>query len=110
MLQTKLKALRDLAGLSQREFSLLAGLAESHVGLIEQGHVTAPDVKTLIALAGVVGCSLDYLIADVGTAPDQDAVIAAVEAARAARREREDAPEPPTKSAPVQNPEKQGAA
>lgn len=72
-------------GLSQRELSLLAGLAGSHVGLIEQGRVDEPGAATLAKVAEVCGVTLDWLALGAGAAPRPEQVAASVAAARAKR-------------------------
>ena len=84
MVGPRLAELRNAAELSARELSLLAGLSHSLVGLIESGHVETPTSATSAALARVLGCSLDWFISGVGSAPSARAVKLAVVRARAA--------------------------
>ena len=77
----RLKQARTIAGLSQRELARLAHLASTHVGLIESGHVENPQTDTLCALARVLGCSLDWLLAGEGPPPTTEQVVAAIERA-----------------------------
>lgn len=64
---TRVRFARECKGLSQRALSRRAGLASSHVGLIESGHVTAPDLRTVSALAQATGVEPAWLL--FGTAP-----------------------------------------
>ncbi len=85
MIGTRLADLRSAAGLSQRELGRLAGLlSESHVEAIESGRSSNPEARTLHALARVLGTTIDWLFAEIGERPPGEAVVAAVESARAA--------------------------
>lgn len=79
----RLQWARDAAGLSQRALSGLAGLASSHVQLIESGRAEGINVSTAQRLTGVLGVSLDWLMAGTGEMPTAEAVKAAVERAQA---------------------------
>ncbi len=75
--------LQSLSGLDRAELSKLAGLAQSHVGLIMRGGVKNPAGSTLGAIAKVTGASTDWIITGAGAPPTDDVVKAAVEAAKA---------------------------
>ena len=57
----RLKALREKAGLSQRELARLAGIEAMQISRYERG-VGYPAVKTLIAIARTLDVGLDYLL------------------------------------------------
>lgn len=79
----RLRVVRVRAGLSARELSRLAGLTGAHVGLVESGAIRDVGTSTATALAGVLGCSLDWLVRGQGTPPSDAELAAAVAAARA---------------------------
>lgn len=72
-----------LAGLSGRQLDELAGLAVGHSSAIEGGRRANLESSTSTRVARVLGLSLDWLLAGVGDEPSRDAVLAAVERARA---------------------------
>lgn len=76
-LKVRLKRAREMAGLSARALSSLAGLTPSHVSLIEAGQ---PGIgsKTAMKLAGVLGVSLDWLLTGHGEAPTKESIQKAV--------------------------------
>lgn len=83
MVSERIRQLRDLAGISARELSRLAQLpSATHVALIEANDGGAVTTHTALALARVLGCSLDWLIDGSGKAPSERAVRTAVEEAR----------------------------
>lgn len=84
-LALRLGHLRGLAGLSARSLSVLAGISPTHVSLIEAGRVSSPESHTSAALASVLGCSLDWLIAGKGKPPTEESVRAAVKRAKRSR-------------------------
>ena len=84
MVADRLRRLREVAGLSQLMLGTLAGLAGSHVGAIERRSDDKVEVPTLRALARVLGCSVGFLAAGEGDAPNEETVKRAV--ARARRR------------------------
>lgn len=65
-LHENLARLRIKAGLSARELSKKAGLAESHIALIERQIATNPTQKTLEAIALALNATVDDLIDDKG--------------------------------------------
>lgn len=79
----RLQKAREMSGLSRRALSVMAGLAESHVGQLERGVGPKPGAGVLAAICGVLGVSLDWLVLGQGPEPEEEAVLAAVEAARA---------------------------
>ena len=84
-LSVRLRQVRGLVGLSARELDRLAGLAEGHCSLIENGTRPHVEVRTAQSLARVLGVSLDWLIDGSGRTPSERAVRAAVESARTAK-------------------------
>ena len=72
--------------MSARELARLAELSPSMVSFIESGSIRNPKLGTLRGIAGVLGCSLDWLSAGDGNEPSSRAVNEAVRAARAANR------------------------
>jgi transcriptional regulator with XRE-family HTH domain len=90
---TRVAELRELAGLSARELSILAGLSPSMVGHIEAGRVQQPGADTVSQLAEVMGASLSYLIKGEGKAPSKGKCAAAVSTARTRRNGSDPAPE-----------------
>lgn len=57
----RLKALREKAGLTQRELARLAGIEAMQISRYERG-VGYPAVETLIAIARTLDVGLDYLL------------------------------------------------
>lgn len=57
----RLRYLRDRAGLSQKALADLIGVSQQSINKYEN-HNIEPDIDTLIALADVLGTSVDYLI------------------------------------------------
>lgn len=78
----RLREARRLSGLSARALSRCAGLAETHVSLIESG-ATNMGTQTAERLANALGVSLDWLVSGVGNGPTEVSVRAAVAAAGA---------------------------
>lgn len=58
---TRLRALREKAGLTQRELARLAGIEAMQISRYERG-VGYPAVETLLALAKTLDVDLDYLL------------------------------------------------
>lgn len=70
-------------GLSARELSRLSGLpSKGHVAMIEAGTYATMSVATAIAIARVLGCSLDWLILGSGKQPSVGQVRVARDKAR----------------------------
>jgi transcriptional regulator with XRE-family HTH domain len=72
-----LQRLRRAAQLTQQDLAVKAGLAVSVVSQIEQGRNRNPSIATALALAKVLGVSLDVLASEKG--------VAEVKSGRAAR-------------------------
>ena len=81
-LGTRIQKLRNLADLSARELSGLAGLQPSHARLIETGNPEQITAKTVAAIASVFGASIDWLYRGVGVAPAEEVMRAAIDRAR----------------------------
>jgi transcriptional regulator with XRE-family HTH domain len=77
----RLRELRDIAGVSARDASALAGLSPSHVGLLEADRHRAT-AETASRLARIFGASIDWLVDGAGKPPTPRAVRGAVAAAR----------------------------
>jgi len=60
-LATRLKELRQAAGMSQQTLAVAAGLSVSLVSQLEQGSRSDPRMSTTIALARALGVTLDDL-------------------------------------------------
>jgi transcriptional regulator with XRE-family HTH domain len=66
---TTLERLRREQGLDQKDLAAKAGIAQSTVSRAESGgQVTAP---TALALARVLGVSVEALLGDIGLAPTE---------------------------------------
>ncbi|WP_437617199.1 helix-turn-helix domain-containing protein [Sorangium sp. So ce834] len=83
-LGARLQNLRTFAGVSRRRLSQIAGIAPALVGMIERGKVASPQAGTLVRIARVLGCSIDWLATGTGRAPSRARVMAAVATATAA--------------------------
>lgn len=81
---SRVRALREAAGVGSRELDRLAGLREGHVAMIEvrRGDVES---RTGLAIAAVLGVELSFLSQGEGDPPAEADVRAAVERARAAK-------------------------
>jgi transcriptional regulator with XRE-family HTH domain len=55
MIGKKIRQLRKAKGLSQRQLAEVAGVAASHVGLIESGRIRNPRLDTLLKLSVALG-------------------------------------------------------
>lgn len=93
---SRLTRARKLGGLSGRQLSQLAGVADGFASMIERGVSRAPAFGVIVAFARVLGVSLDWLARGVDPQPTAEQIKAAVEAARASRARR-----PPEAPAPV---------
>ena len=69
--------------LGTRELDRLAGLGEGHVSMIETGRRPSIEARTAVALAEVLGASLDWLLKGTGQAPSERRVRESVARARA---------------------------
>lgn len=74
----RIERLRKLTELSARDLDFLAGLHSNHVRAIETGQIADISGRTLLAIAGVLGVSLDFLYAGDGKSPSPRAVRRAV--------------------------------
>lgn len=99
----KLRAARELGGISARKLDALAGLTPGTTWKVEGSKTGNVGTKTLTVLARVLGLNLEQLVNDVGeppTAEEVKAAIARAQAPRASDRSREDAAtdegDPPT--------------
>lgn len=68
-LGARLKAVRELNGLSQRELARRAGVTNSNISLIEQGQVS-PSISSLARLLDAIPLSLAQFFALDSTAPE----------------------------------------
>lgn len=83
-LSFRLRTAREMGGLSALGLSRLAGLPSGgHVGLIEAAKRPNPSTKTLLAIAGTLGVSIDWLVTGEGPGPDPEHVKRTVAAKRA---------------------------
>lgn len=82
----RLRQLRERAGLSARELGPLAGLSSALVAHIENGITATPLMKSIRALADVLGADLEWLVNGRREAPTDDQIHEAVERARANTR------------------------
>lgn len=80
----RLRAMREQTDESARGLAGLAGLARSHVGLIENGTVDNPSGSTVLALARVLGCTAGWLLNGEGRPPSGKRVREAVADAKGA--------------------------
>lgn len=78
----RLVGLREAAGLTQSQLSRLALIERTYVGKVERLTNAEVGLSRLIALAFVLGASLDYLVFGRGEVPAGEHVRAAVEHAR----------------------------
>ena len=67
----RLKRLREAAGLTQQELANRAGLSISAVTQTEGGQKKDPKLSTLVALAKVLGVSLDELAGGLVESPPE---------------------------------------
>lgn len=77
---------RELADLTPRGLSVLAGLDPTHVRLIEGGDRPDPRSSTVLAIAQTLGVTVEWLLTGEGDAPTADHVRAVVERARTEAR------------------------
>lgn len=81
-LAARLGHLVTLSGLDFKQIDKCAGLTSGHTGQIVRGGRKEPAATTLVALAGVLGTSAEYLVTGEGDPPGQVRVRRAVAAAR----------------------------
>lgn len=82
MLHERLRLVREMAGLSQRELSRLAGVSEGTVWFVECRPERETATTLTAALAKALGVSLDWLVCGCGDEPTAEAICAAVASAR----------------------------
>jgi len=82
MMGSRLRTLRELAGLSIDELADLADVARGTVWKIESRPDANPFTSTVERLARVLGCRVGWLAAGEGREPPIVAVVAAVTTAR----------------------------
>lgn len=68
-LAKRVRELRTLTGLSQKELGALVKLSGAAIGLIENGERKNPHVNTLKGIAGALGTTVDYLLTGEGAQP-----------------------------------------
>lgn len=68
-LANRLKELRRLSNLTQRQISLKSGITERNLQMLE-ANKTQPKLSTLIALADTFNVSLDFLVGREGVFND----------------------------------------
>jgi transcriptional regulator with XRE-family HTH domain len=79
---SRLRLLRQRAGISARELDRLACRTEGHVNLIEMSRIASVSAETVADYARVLGASCDWLITGEGRVPSERAIKAAIERAR----------------------------
>jgi len=82
MIADRLETLRAIADVTRLETSRLAGLSERHCDVIERRRTNNLELVTVTALAKVFGCTVGWLAAGEGDAPDAATVKRAVARAR----------------------------
>lgn len=82
LLGEKIKAARELGGISMRELDRLAGVREGVTWKVETSKTGNAETKTLAKLARVLFLNLEYLVNDVGGPPTEEEVRAAIARAR----------------------------
>lgn len=75
---SRLKAARELGGISARELDRLAGLSEGYSAMIESGARPDPGSNVSRQLAATLGLSLDWLISGIGPSPTAKTAVAAI--------------------------------
>ena len=73
MLGARIAALRRKAGMSQAELAKQLKVSASAIGMYEQGR-RQPAADTLVALGGVFGVSVDYLLTGKRTDAEEQAM------------------------------------
>lgn len=81
----RVRALRAVVGISQREADRLAGLHQGLSWKVEEGRVDNPTRETLEAIARLYGVSIDWLCLGAGEPPSNDRVAISVAQARSVR-------------------------
>jgi transcriptional regulator with XRE-family HTH domain len=70
---SRLKQLRNRAGLTQQGLAVAAGLSMSQVTAMEYGVRTDPKLSTLLALTRALGCDLNELAGGLEVEPETPA-------------------------------------
>ena len=78
----RVRKLRGMAAISARELDRLAGISESHTSLLERSIGDRISARTAVAIAKVLGASLDWLLAGRGHEPTPETVKEAVSSVR----------------------------
>ena len=78
MLVQRISYLRKNSGISQRKFSKLCGLRDTHVGLLERGTYSSMRSDSLERIAKSLEISLDWLILGKGEPPSESEIKLAV--------------------------------
>ncbi len=78
----RVRDLRTRSGLKGKELDRLAGFSPGKLWSIERAEGQNFELDTIRGLAGVFGCSLDYLVSGVGEPPTDEQLADAVKAAR----------------------------
>lgn len=81
----RIKAARELAGISTKDVDRLAGLTPGVCWSVENSTGDNFQTKTIDPIARVLGLTLEHVVRGEGSTPSADQVKAAVEAARAAK-------------------------
>lgn len=77
-LAERVRLLRSLSGLSQREIGARCGLTGATVGQVETAERKTPAGETLLKLAHVFGTTVEYLLTGIGPEPTKESVGAAL--------------------------------
>lgn len=77
-----MKRLADAGGCSLRELDRIAGRREGHAHALASGIITSPETETIASYATALGISRAWLAFGEGDPPTDDAIRAAVDAAR----------------------------
>lgn len=64
MLSTNLRNIRTAHGLSQNELAVKAGMQQSVISGLERGETKNPRIRTLLAIAKALECSIYDIIPD----------------------------------------------
>lgn len=80
----RLTLARTLGGLTGRQLSDLASVADGLVSQVERGTIRSPKATVLGRIAQILGVSLDWLVLGVGEVPKKETIAAAITAAREA--------------------------
>lgn len=61
---SKIKAAREINGLTQEQLAAIVGLSPMHISVLERGY-KSPKLETLVLIANTLNVSADYLLGDV---------------------------------------------